>query len=159
MKQSMIFDPILSDPLEIYQSFKQFPKHDKLMKEKSLDQLFLERPQSADGDMKMKEIAICNKKEETKPSGSDKVNDLINCPICLEMIEDAMETPCCHNIFCEKCIIRTDTCPICKRRYNMYQLVPNIPMRRLINEIVISCPNEECEVQCTKANLLKHNEI
>ena len=86
------------------------------------------------------------------------MNTLVNCPICLDMIEDALETPCCHNIFCEKCIIRTDTCPICTSKYDLYQLTPNIPMRRLINEIVIQCPNEGCEVQCTKANLQKHNE-
>mmetsp|Transcript_11660 Transcript_11660/g.13237 ORF Transcript_11660/g.13237 Transcript_11660/m.13237 type:complete len:87 (+) Transcript_11660:717-977(+) len=41
-------------------------------------------------------------------------------------------------------------------RYNTRELTPNIPMRRLINEIVIQCKNEGCEVQCTKANLAKH---
>ncbi len=23
------------------------------------------------------------------------------CPICLDIFEDAVETPCCHNLFCE----------------------------------------------------------
>jgi hypothetical protein len=23
------------------------------------------------------------------------------CPICLDIYEDAVETPCCHNLFCE----------------------------------------------------------
>jgi len=31
-------------------------------------------------------------------------------------------------------------------------------MRRLINEIVVKCPNEFCKVECTKANLEKHKE-
>ena len=26
------------------------------------------------------------------------------CPICLDIYDDAVETPCCHNLFCEKCI-------------------------------------------------------
>lgn len=26
------------------------------------------------------------------------------CPICLDIYEDAVETPCCHNLFCEACI-------------------------------------------------------
>ena len=35
------------------------------------------------------------------------------CPICLDIFEDAVETPCCHNLFCEKCISKTATCPLC----------------------------------------------
>lgn len=86
------------------------------------------------------------------------MSDMVNCPICLEMIENALETPWCHNIFCEKCIIKTETCPICVSRYFTYQLIPNIPMRRLINEIVIKCPNEDCQCESTRANLKKHRE-
>jgi hypothetical protein len=158
-KQNMMLDSVVTDPTDFYKTFKEFQKHEKLIKENPFDEIFQERAQSADGELRKKEIAINTLIEKKMPSGSDKVNDFINCPICLEMIEDAMETPCCNNIFCEKCIIRTETCPICTRRYNMYQLAPNIPMRRLINEIVISCKNEGCEVQCTKANLTKHNAI
>ena len=35
------------------------------------------------------------------------------CPICLDIFEDAVETPCCHNLFCEECIKRTPQCPLC----------------------------------------------
>ena len=119
--------------------------------------MFPERPQTA--VVKVEEKAINTSKDEKKPSISDKVNDLVNCPICLDMIEDAMETPCCNNIFCEKCIIRTHVCPICTSEYFHRQLIPNIPMRRLINEIVTKCKNEGCEVECTRANLPKHLEV
>jgi hypothetical protein len=27
------------------------------------------------------------------------------CPICLDIYTDAVETPCCHNLFCEACIV------------------------------------------------------
>ena len=40
------------------------------------------------------------------------------CPICLDIYEDAVETPCCHNLFCEECIKKTPTCPLCNLRIN-----------------------------------------
>ena len=94
------------------------------------------------------------------------MGDLVNCPICLDMIEEAMETPCCHNVFCQKCIVHTDICPICRQGYSSDQLIPNIPMRRLLKEILdinfirdkmlITCPNKGCETEVTKLNLEKH---
>lgn len=77
----------------------EFPNHEKLMKNKSFENLFSDRP-----PMKRQEKGINTSQEIKRPTGSDKVSDLVNCPICLDMIEDAVETPCCHNIFCEKCI-------------------------------------------------------
>ncbi len=39
-------------------------------------------------------------------SASSLSDDRWICPICLDIFDDAIETPCCHNLFCEKCIIR-----------------------------------------------------
>lgn len=153
-RNRILVEDVFSDPINFYKSYREFPKHEKLVKESSFQNLFTDRPQTA----KVSEKAINTSKDEPKQNTSDKVSDLVNCPICLDMIEEAMETPCCHNIFCEKCIIRTEVCPICTAEYNKFHLTPNIPMRRLINEIVIKCTNEQCEVQCTKANMEKHLE-
>lgn len=77
------------------------------------------------------------------------------CPICLDIYVDAVETPCCHNLFCERCILRTTQCPLCNQAI-VGQLRPNIPIRRLVNELSITCPNEGC-VQITKiAEIEKH---
>lgn len=65
------------------------------------------------------------------------------CPICLDIFEDAVETPCCHNLFCERCIKQTTSCPLCNLRI-VGQLRPNIPIRRLVHELSINCPNEDC---------------
>jgi len=69
------------------------------------------------------------KEEEINKSTSSRRSNIINrftyfaasglsddrwlCPICLDIYDDAVETPCCHNLFCEKCIKRTPTCPLC----------------------------------------------
>lgn len=149
-------EPAIYEPAELYKTFKEFPQHEKLIRESSYNQIFEERPKTA--SVAKEEKAINTSKDEKKLSTSDKVNSLVNCPICLDMIENAMETPCCHNIFCEGCIVQTDTCPICTSHYLGRDLLPNIPMRRLINELVIKCYNEDCEVECTKANMDKHLE-
>ena len=85
------------EPLNFYKTFKEFPKYEKLVKDNSLEHLFPERPQSAIADKEEK--GMNTSKDSKRFSGTDKVNDLVNCPICLDMVDNAMETPCCHNIF------------------------------------------------------------
>jgi hypothetical protein len=75
----------------------------------------------------------------------------------LDIFEDAVETPCCHNLFCEACIKRTPTCPLCNLRINPLDgLKPNIPIRRLVLELSISCPNEHCDNIIRKGEIEKH---
>ena len=38
-------------------------------------------------------------------SASSLSDDRWMCPICLDIFDDAVESPCCHNLFCEKCIL------------------------------------------------------
>ncbi|CAI2362722.1 unnamed protein product [Moneuplotes crassus] len=141
---------------DFFQTCNDLPAFEKLVKDNPLENLMSERQKSPNVPKEEKAI---NTSQDKEPTGSDKVTDLVNCPICLDMIEDATETPCCHNIFCETCISKTDKCPICQSEYYAYQLTPNIPMRRLINEILMKCKNEGCETECTKANLEKHLEV
>jgi len=106
----LIIDSSQDDPDKFYKTFKEVQRHESLLRENSFNQLCQDRPQSA--EVKREEKGINTSKEERKQTCSDKVNDLVNCPICLDMIENATETPCCNNIFCELCIIRTTVCPI-----------------------------------------------
>jgi TNF receptor-associated factor 4 len=79
------------------------------------------------------------------------------CPICLDIFEDAVETPCCHNLFCEACIKRTPTCPLCNLRINPLDgLKPNIPIRRLVMELSVPCPNDDCDKIIRKGEQEKH---
>jgi len=90
-----------SDPFFFYKTLNEFPKHEKLIASKSMPQIIDERPQTARAQLlqieeivEKEEKAINTSRVEKIPTVSDKVNDLVNCPICLDMIEDAMETPC-----------------------------------------------------------------
>ena len=82
------------------------------------------------------------------------------CPICLDIFEDAVETPCCHNLFCEQCIKRTPTCPLCNLRINHLEgLKPNIPIRRLVMELSVPCPNDSCDDIIRKGEMEKHTKV
>lgn len=60
-------------------------------------------------------------------SASSLSDDRWVCPICLDIFEDAIETPCCHNLFCERCLILASIdnelqtkvdCPLCNKTFN-----------------------------------------
>lgn len=89
-------------------------------------------------------------------SASSLADDRWICPICLDVYQDAVETPCCHNLFCEKCIGNTRSCPLCNMR--MGSLKPNIPIRRLILELQIKCPNQNCKKNIKRCDLDRHME-
>jgi hypothetical protein len=80
------------------------------------------------------------------------------CPICLDIFTDAVETPCCNNLFCERCIRQTPNCPLCSKRITA-DLKPNIPIRRLVLELSIKCPNEFCEQIIRRCDIGIHNQV
>lgn len=84
-------------------------------------------------------------------------NDTWNCPICLDIFEDPVETPCCHNLFCSMCIEPVVKCPICKKL--LLRCLPNIPIKRLIQELSVKCRHPLCDKIVRKAFLVKHESI
>ena len=80
------------------------------------------------------------------------------CPICLDTVEDAIETTCCHQIFCEKCIRkhRELTCPKCRRQ--AYTITVSHFVRRLVGNFNVECPNEGCFEIFTRSEMKYHKE-
>ena len=81
-------------------------------------------------------------------------NDTWNCPICLDIFEDPVETPCCHNLFCERCIEPVLKCPFCKKL--LVRCIPNIPIKRLIQELSVKCRHPQCNKVIKKGYQKKH---
>ena len=90
-------------------------------------------------------------------SASSLADDRWICPICLDIFQDAVETPCCHNLFCEGCIRNTRSCPLCNQRI-VGALRPNIPIRRLVLELSVACPNQPCGQKVKRCDLERHLE-
>jgi len=59
------------------------------------------------------EVSRLEKSEKGGParftyfSAASLSDDRWVCPICLDIFVDAVETPCCNNLFCERCISQT----------------------------------------------------
>lgn len=83
------------------------------------------------------------------------MEDEFNCSICLEIAENAVETSCCHHLFCEVCLNRhkSDECPQCRRHFKA--LVSHIP-RRIIGNMPTTCPYDNCGVSLCRADLSEH---
>jgi len=81
------------------------------------------------------------------------MEDELKCNVCLDFATDAVETDCCHQVQCLKCISRLDICPVCRADLS-YE--PSIIIRRIIGKFPASCPNEGCDVTTTRGNLPEH---
>lgn len=70
--------------------------------------------------------------------------DLHICSICLGVLREAVETPCCGHMFCEWCLSRwymeSQTCPCCREPATRTTLKPALWHRRIINQLKMSCP-------------------
>lgn len=84
-----------------------------------------------------------------------KLSEELTCGICLDYADRAVETSCCHHIFCENCIkkVSTSCCPQCRKTYKA--LVAHLA-RRMIGEMEIVCTNKECGLKTTRSELVHH---
>jgi len=67
--------------------------------------------------------------------------EYLRCIICLELAEEALESLCCHNIYCESCVIATklkkDSCPTCRK--NGFSTAIAFLARKMINALPVNC--------------------
>lgn len=65
--------------------------------------------------------------------------DALGCPICCDIFTDVVETPCCHLCYCQACLDewlqKKATCPSCRQEIVITSCKPNIPLRRLVQEL------------------------
>jgi len=82
------------------------------------------------------------------------------CPICLEVCEDAVETSCCYNLFCQGCLLseehRITRCPICKCALAPAAVVANVPVRRVIADMPCACRFDGCRAQLRRRSRARH---
>ena len=95
--------------------------------------------------------------EDTLQYSSRIRDDRWLCPICLDLLSDPVETPCCHNLFCEKCVRGLVRCPLCNRY--METCAPNIPVRRILDDMVIKCRHQLCDKFYKRRDIEKHEKF
>ena len=79
--------------------------------------------------------------------------DHLTCPLCKQLASDAVESSCCHQIFCESCSDDISVCSRCQKRviFSDSELA-----RRLIACALLSC--KHCTKKFKKDQLPKHEE-
>jgi len=75
----------------------------------------------------------------------EMINKELECGICLEICYEAVETSCCNNLYCQKCISGIKNCPTC--RVHNFRLYPSKVARRMISKLPAQCKHCEDEME------------
>ena len=83
------------------------------------------------------------------------INNDLQCGICLDVATKAVETSCCHQLFCEPCLAPKEVknCPMCRKQLRTW---PNLVIRRIIGKLKQPCIF--CHVPIERSNLEAHQE-
>ncbi|KAK9718723.1 hypothetical protein K7432_005319 [Basidiobolus ranarum] len=82
--------------------------------------------------------------------------DLLQCPICLDIVNKPRETLCCHQLLCLDHISQLQRCPSC--RYQPLRVQCNVLAERLIGIQPVDCPFG-CTENVIRSNLSEHKRI
>ena len=107
---------------------------------------------------------------QSQPSKSTLLQELLECPICMNLYDNPHVLPCQHT-FCKKCIVslqNTNTnngnnatidCPICREKHTLVNgvesLTANYTMKRLIELDAIQVASEKEKEKLITASVLK----
>ena len=83
-----------------------------------------------------------------------KVEKRLECPICLEYVENAVDCNGCHILYCESCSKTLQRCEVCRKEHVNFH--PNHFARQMVGDMETDCPNGKCEETPTRANLQEH---
>lgn len=77
--------------------------------------------------------------------------DNLECPICLEIAENAVECIQCAQILCQKCTVELKRCPICRKESSFKD---SAFARKLINNLPKTC--DDCGMKTTIIEFKNH---
>ena len=84
--------------------------------------------------------------------------DHLECEICLEILNDPVQTTCCGQCYCKNCIaqVKSKVCPHCRAKVEVF---PDKRSPRLINDLEILCPyhiENKCRWKGSASELNNH---
>ncbi len=83
-------------------------------------------------------------------------NDELTCVVCMDTLEDAVESSCCKTMCCLKCSDKCPSCPICRKQ--SIKWTANEPIRRIVGKKPAKCPHKDCSQWSTAAEINVHKE-
>jgi len=78
-----------------------------------------------------------------------------DCSICLSTCNNAVESVCCGNLYCQECTGTIYQCPTCRRE--PFQAVPNRVLRKAIGKLEVAC--SKCQQMVQRGNVTDHELI
>jgi len=91
----------------------------------------------------------------------DSQNDL-TCPICSELFNQAVETPCCGTGYCASCLedsLRLSThgtCPSCRKNLTIFDCKSNKMVQRMVDNLPAECIYPGCGAKITRSIRTEH---
>ncbi len=85
----------------------------------------------------------------------DFVIESLTCAICLEVAEKAVETSCCHHVFCDDCLtlVAKEPCPQCRKPFT--KIISHVS-RRMIGNLPAQCKFAGCKDRIVRSGLEDH---
>ena len=82
----------------------------------------------------------------------EAIGQELECGICLQTCRAAVETTCCFNLFCQRCIDGIKNCPVCRAAPCSNR--PNHAVRRMISRIPVQC--QACKNEVKRESMDRH---
>ena len=96
---------------------------------------------------------LLREKWEYEPIGEDFKQ--FECPICLEILDNPVSHSLCGNMFCRKCVMQLEKCPLCRKPLIQSDLVP-VPnqIKNAIGKLKVKCKkcNQEITNEASKTH-------
>jgi len=83
--------------------------------------------------------------------------DSFTCPICLDIMNNPVVHPSCGNMFCEGCVKKLTSCPLCRGSVdgsNAFCSVPRLIVHKL-SEIKVTC--DQCHTEMNRESFYKNH--
>jgi hypothetical protein len=88
-------------------------------------------------------------------------NEELHCPICFELLVDAVQVRCCGALHCRACISKCATCPMCRKPVNADTIMPDVRCERMSAAVIRTCSyvEEGCAFEGNRAAVAAHEEL
>ena len=77
----------------------------------------------------------------------------LKCAVCSDIAENAIETCCCCQLFCEKCYGFGEYCKFCKKPSQIQ--IPRV-LHKIIEDLPAMCSHSGCSVRIRRPELRDH---
>ena len=81
--------------------------------------------------------------------------ELLKCFLCKQLADNALETNCCHVLFCEACVrpLVDQFCLVCNKPFETQE---SHASRRIIGNMPAICSHDGCKFKTTRSELNAH---